>query len=257
MIQIQFLGGAKKLFLSETLTLDKSNITIDELLAILVQQKPTSTPSFDTANLLIVVNGVDSSALDGRSTILTNNDAVSIIPIIHGGSSNQLRLTIHKKHVQVILIPSKQSYNVDLLDQLRKNFPRIKLQAVSSKFILDRYHLERIVSLSIQYEKSNMLLSNSFETDLLMRFAISGQISDAIETVGIKHGRDFFLIALGSKKDLDRLCATIPCSVPIFAKGNSAFLRRHFHLTQKQLNSAYSENPLADILVEKAATLFR
>lgn len=257
MIQVKFVGGAKKSFPSEFLEIDKSNISLQELLSLVLQKKSQSTPTLDVANILLAVNGVDSSALNGKSTILKDNDVVSIIPIIHGGSSKSLRLTILKRHVLAVEIQGKKSTDVHVLEELRKNFPKIKLQAISSKFILDKYHLEKMISLSIHSEKHRMLLSNKLETDLLMRFAISGQISDAIKTAGIKPNQSFFLIAIGGKRDLDNFFKKMPYGpAPIFTNDNSSFLKKHFHLTQKQLDSVYSKNPLADMLVERAATLF-
>ena len=85
MIQIQFLGTAKKTFSRENLFLHTDEITINELLFILDKKKPENTPNLDYNNILIAVNGVDSSALDGKNTILQDNDTVSIIPVIHGG----------------------------------------------------------------------------------------------------------------------------------------------------------------------------
>jgi ThiS family. len=34
---------------------------------------------------LIAINGSDSSAMNGKDTIVRNGDIVSIIPVIHGG----------------------------------------------------------------------------------------------------------------------------------------------------------------------------
>ena len=256
MIQIKFLGGAKKSFQSDSLTLYESDISLKDLLSLILQKQPSSTPTLDIKNILIAINGTDSSALQGRSTILKNNDTVSIIPVIHGGSQKYVRFTVLRKQIHVIRVPGKRSYNVDFLDSIRKKFPRLRLQAVSDKFVLDLYHLEKIISLSIHYEKNNMLLSNRLETDILMRFAISGQISDAIKTAGIRPGQDFFLIAIGNATHLDKLTNVVPFKTPVCPKDNSLFLKRHFHLTRKQLNSVHSNTPLADILIEKASILF-
>ena len=258
MIYVKFIGGAKKSFPDESLEIDELDISLSKLLSLVLGKKPQSTPPLDTANILIAINGIDSSALQGKSTILKNNDVISIIPIIHGGSTQTLRLAILKKHVLAAEIQAKGSADINLLETLRENFPKIRFQAVSGRFILDRYHLEKIILLSLHSEKNNMLLSNKLETDILMRFAISGQISDAIKTVGIKPRQNFILIAIGGTNSLDSLLRKMPRKlVPIFTKDNSLFLKRHFHLTQKQLASVHSKNPLADILVEKAATLFR
>ena len=58
------------------------------------------------------------------------------------------------------------------------------------------HHLKKILSLSINAEKNDILLSNKIETDILMRFAVTLQISNAISSVGIKPSTNFILIAL-------------------------------------------------------------
>ena len=85
MIQVKLIGGAKKSFSTDKITIEKSNLTVQELLDILQKSKPDNTPELDENNVLVAVNGVDSSALDGKNTNLKDNDIVSIIPVIHGG----------------------------------------------------------------------------------------------------------------------------------------------------------------------------
>ena len=65
MISVKFIGGAKKSFPQEQLQIDKSDITIQELIDLVLKSKPVDTPELDTENILIAINGVDSSALDG------------------------------------------------------------------------------------------------------------------------------------------------------------------------------------------------
>ncbi|MDH3279134.1 MAG: KEOPS complex subunit Cgi121, partial [Nitrosopumilus sp.] len=102
-----------------------------------------------------------------------------------------------------------------------------------------------------------ILLSNKLETDILMRFALTNQISDAIMTVGIKPKSNFILISIGNKKFLNSLYADLSSiSVDLFVKKNDSFLKKHFKITKKQLDVVHSKNPLEDILIEKAATLF-
>ena len=61
-------------------------------------------------------------------------------------------------------------------------------------------------------DKANVLLSKKLETDILLRFAATTQISDAISSVGIKPKNNFILIAIGNKTALDKL------HVKIFSK---------------------------------------
>lgn len=256
MIMVKLIGGAKKSFFTDTLEIDKSDISIKELLHLLLELKPADSPNLDVENMLIAINGADSSALDGKMTTVKNNDIVSIIPIIHGGSPKRLIFNISNKLIQAIEIQGQKQIDVTYLDTLRKKFPGVKLQAISSNFILNTYHLKKIISLSVFSDRNNMLLSNKFEMDILMRFAISSQISSAITSAGLKPKQNFVLIALGNKKILDALYKELSfISVKIFSKDNTLFLKKYFKITDKQINVVLSKNPLEDILIEKAAIL--
>ncbi|MFB5623535.1 MAG: KEOPS complex subunit Cgi121 [Nitrosopumilus sp.] len=256
MFTVKFVGGAKKSFPTEYLKIDKSDITIQELIHLLPELKPEDAPELDTDNVLIAINGADSSAMDGKSTKIKDNDVISIIPIIHGGTLKKFTFEYSKKQIQIIEIKGQKSIDVKFIDHLREKYPKLLLQAVSSDFILDLYHLKKIISLSIESKKNNVLLSNKIETDILMRFALTTQISDAIKNVGIRPKSNFILIAMGNKKTLNSLYRELtPISVNLFSKNNEGHLKKHFKITKKHLDSIYSKNPLADILVEKAAVL--
>lgn len=256
MIIIKLVGGAKKSFFTDELKIDKFDISIQELLDLLLELKPVNTPNLDVENILIAVNGVDSSAMEGKMTKLKNDDVVSIIPVIHGGSPKRLIFNISNKLIQILEIQGQKQIDVTYIDNLRKQFPGIKLQAISSNFILNNYHLKKIISLSVSSDKNNILLSNKFEMDILMRFAISSQISSAIDSAGIKPKQNFILIALGNKKILDALYKELSSiSVKIFSKDNTLFIKKYFKITDKQLDAVLSKTPLEDILIEKAAIL--
>ncbi|AFS83359.1 KEOPS complex subunit Cgi121 [Candidatus Nitrosopumilus sediminis] len=257
MFTVKFVGGAKKSFPAEYLKIDKSGITIQELINLLPELKPKDAPELDTDNVLIAINGADSSAMDGKSTKIKDNDVISIIPIIHGGTLKKFTFEYSKKQIQIIEIKGQKSIDVKFIDHLREKYPKLLLQAVSCDFILDSYHLKKIISLSIESKKNNVLLSNKIETDILMRFALTTQISDAIKNVGIRPKSNFILISIGNKKTLNYLYRELtPISVNLFSKNNEGHLKKHFKITKKHIDSIYSKNPLADILVEKAAVLF-
>ena len=256
MFTVKFVGGAKKSFPEEQLKINQSNLSIQDLIDLLLELKPMDTPKLDTDNVLIAINGADSSAMDGKSTIIKENDLVSIIPVIHGGSLKKVNFEFSKKIIQVIEIKGQKSIDVKFIDDIRKKYPKIMLQAVSSNYILNRYHLKKIISLSIESEKNNILLSNKLETDILMRFALTTQISDAIKNVGIKPNTNFTIIAIGNKKTLNSLYLELKSiSIQMFSKNNESFLKKQFKITAKHTDSIISKNPLADILVEKAAVL--
>ena len=68
---MKLLGGAKKSFSTDKIVLEKRVDTLNELITQLIEIKPKDTLEFDTKNLLIAVNGVDSSALKGYDTKLS------------------------------------------------------------------------------------------------------------------------------------------------------------------------------------------
>jgi len=165
-------------------------------------------------------------------------------------------ITTGKKLIQIVEIKGNRKINVSFLDNLRKEFPTIKLQAISNNFILNSYHLRKILLISIKSETEDILLSNKLETDILMRFAATKQIADAITSAGIHQKNNFILIAVGNKKVLDILYRKLtPLIVEIFSKDNSSFLKKHFNITKRQLDSISSKNPLEDLLIDKAAIL--
>ncbi len=256
MVTVKFVGGIKKSFNSDEMKLDVENITLDKLLQMILEQQPPNTPSIDTNNILIAINGADSSALDGKSTVIKKDDLVSIIPVIHGGSGKKLTFTFGRKTILAIELKGSKEIDVSFLDNLRKEFPNVKLQAISSKFTLNSYHLQNVISISLNSEKEKILLANKIETDILMRFAATNQISEAIKQAGIKPKTNIVLIAIGKKSDLEKIYKKLaPLTITIFSKDNSAFLKRNFKISKKQMDAVSSKKPLEDLLIEKAAVL--
>ena len=55
MITIKLIGGAKKSFNSDELKIDKSDISVSELLELLSMMKPKDTSKIDVENILIAI----------------------------------------------------------------------------------------------------------------------------------------------------------------------------------------------------------
>ncbi len=257
MIIVKFFGGAKKSFSTDSLSLENDEFTIQELLNYLLEQKPPKTPELDVNNILVAVNGVDSSAIQGKSTKLKDNDVVSIIPVIHGGSQ-QIHFKIGKNPIELLELKNNTKIENDFLDKLRKKFPKLILQAITIDHILSKSHAQKIIAISISSQKNHTLLSKKIETDILMRFAGTTQISRAIKKVGIKSQKNFVLIAIGPKFQFTKLYSELKpilSSKPI-SKDNNTFLKKEFHISTKHINCVQSKSPLEDILSEKAAILF-
>ena len=255
MVTVNLVGGARKSFQTDSLEITQSIDDISELLSHLISKKPENTPDFDGKNLLIAVNGVDSSALDGVNTKLNSDDVVNIIPIIHGGSKTNVNFTINNHQIGLFEIDKLHS-NKDYLISLRKKFPKLQLQAISSRFILDKEHAKKIISISVNKKTKNQLLSEKLETDLLLRFANTTQISDAIKNVGLSSNQNFILVAIGNKSSQKKLSELLHDDLDIiFKKDNQNFIKKHFKISAQTLNSIESKTPLIDLLVEKASIL--
>lgn len=257
MITVKFLGGAKKSYSTDSLKIEQNDLTLHELLDYLIKNKPVNDYTLDVNNLLIAVNGVDSSATEGQETKLKPGDVVSIIPIIHGGSSHRIQFQISNATVELFDIKTTKILKIDFLDKLRKKFPNLIIQGISSNYILSKSHVQKIIFISQMARKNNNLLSKKIETDILLRFAGTTQINEAIKRVGIKQESSFILITIGSKTSINRLFLEIKplLNKVLFSKNNENFLKKKFNITNKQLDAIISKSPLEDLLAEKAAIL--
>ena len=148
MITVKLLGGAKKSFSTDKIVLEKRVGTINELIAHLIEIKPKDTLEFDTKNLLIAVNGVDSSALKGYDTKLSDNDEISIIPIIHGGS-RRIQFSVCQSNVEIFDIISDKKHHRDFLDDIRTSHKQLIIQAINPKFLLNAQHAKKILAISL------------------------------------------------------------------------------------------------------------
>lgn len=257
MITVKFLGGAKKSFSADSMTIEKTDLTIEQLLDFLVKNTPKNNTKLDVKNSLVAINGIDSSAIEGPLTKLKNNDVVSIIPIIHGGTFRRISFKISNSYIELFDIAEKQKLGVDFLDTIRKKFPNLVIQAISSNYILSKSHAQKIISISHLAKQNHSLISKKIDTDILLRFAGTTQIQDAIERVGIKNDNGFVIVAIGKQLVINKLFNFLKPYLnnnPL-AKNNNIFLRKKFNISKKHMDSIVSKNPLEDLLIEKATIL--
>ena len=249
------MGSLKKIFPSDTVTFEMQDITIREVLNYLTKHQSADIDNIDGKNIMIAINGKDSSALSGMETIVKSGDVVTIIPIIHGGETIRTQSRVDQNLIELFEIRKSIKYDKNYLQKIRKKFPKLIIQAISSNYILNKSHVKKIIMLSLEAKRKNILLSKKIETDILLRFAGTTQISQAIHNVGSKKNQNFVIIAIGKKPYLDLLFDEITNSLtkkPL--KKNDDFLKRYFQISQKQLKSPYSVS-LEDLIVEKASIL--
>jgi sulfur-carrier protein len=83
LIDIELLGGIKKAVGRSSLVLDKHVASISEILKFLKANIGNS--NFDTNNILVTINGADSSMVSRDEDIVKTGDTVTIVTIVHGG----------------------------------------------------------------------------------------------------------------------------------------------------------------------------
>ena len=147
---------------------------------------------------------------------------------------------------------------IRFIESLREKYPNLVIQGIVASHVLNVEHVQKTVAISLAAQKAGTLLSNKIETDILMRFACTRQISDAISKVGVKKNADSILIIIGKKSYIEKLFNQIEELLEdnIFSKDNSKLIQKEFGITKKQLDCVISKTPLEDLLAEKSATLF-
>ena len=84
MITLKLLGGVKFAMGKNSMVIDKSQATVKEIIDEL-KNESRHTKILNEQNLIITVNGVDSSITGGKETVIKSGDILTIVTIIHGG----------------------------------------------------------------------------------------------------------------------------------------------------------------------------
>ncbi|MBC7090657.1 MAG: MoaD/ThiS family protein [Nitrososphaeria archaeon] len=84
-MKVVFVGHLKMLFGKEYLILEERVEDISSLIKYLNRIKLDKSVSVDRRNTLILVNGVEVSALNGLDTKVNEGDVITLVPVTHGG----------------------------------------------------------------------------------------------------------------------------------------------------------------------------
>ena len=84
MITLKLLGGVKFAVGKNSLVIDKSQSTVKEIIEEL-KNEALEPKILNEKNLMVSVNGIDSSVTGGKETIIKSGDVITIVTIIHGG----------------------------------------------------------------------------------------------------------------------------------------------------------------------------
>jgi len=257
MITVKLLGGAKRSFSSDKISIEKNSMIVSDLLVFLQDLVSKNMPAFDAKNVLVAINGIDSSALQGTETSLKDGDVVSIIPVVHGGGKTSISFSISNYNVELARLKKTSTDPIKLLENMRMRFPGVIIQGIRSQYVLNESHVRRVIEISLAAAKTNTLLSNKIETDILMRFACTRQISEAISKIGLRENSDSILIMIGKKPLIKKLLAEISHMTESILpfQNNANFIKKEFNITKKELDCVISKTPLEDLIVERSAVL--
>jgi sulfur-carrier protein len=84
LITLKLLGGVKFAMGKTSMVINKSQATVKEIIEEL-KNESRHTKILNEQNLIITVNGVDSSIIGGKETVIKSGDILTIVTIIHGG----------------------------------------------------------------------------------------------------------------------------------------------------------------------------
>ena len=84
MITLKLLGGVKFALGKNSVVIDKSQSTLKEIIEEL-KNEAIEPKILNEKNLMVSVNGIDSSVTGGKETVIKTGDVITIVTIIHGG----------------------------------------------------------------------------------------------------------------------------------------------------------------------------
>ena len=84
MITLKLLGGVKHAIGNNSIIIDKSLSTLQDIIDEL-QKRSNDKRILNEKNLLISVNGVESSLIGGKDAIIKTGDIITVVTVVHGG----------------------------------------------------------------------------------------------------------------------------------------------------------------------------
>jgi len=84
LITLKLLGGVKFAVGKNSVVIDKSQSTVKEIIEEL-KNDAIEPKILNEKNLMVSVNGIDSSVTGGKETVIKTGDVITIVTIIHGG----------------------------------------------------------------------------------------------------------------------------------------------------------------------------
>jgi len=193
MITIRLLGGAKKAVGRSAVEFDMPSASVTEILRFLADHS-ADPRFFQPNNLIVAVNGVDSGALQGQQTLAKSGDIVTIVTVVHGGKD----YTMDGNQLSIVGITKVVEDVGSLVDRLRAQHKDVSIQSLNAEAVFGTDHLLGVLKVTLEAAKRKIMIANRRETELLLRLACTGQISEAIKRAGLKKDRAGCFIAFST-----------------------------------------------------------
>jgi molybdopterin converting factor small subunit len=84
MIEINLLGGIKKLVGHSNLKLNEESSSVKGIISYL-ENNYYSNNAINKDDIMIAINGIESSLLGGYNAKISSGDIVTILSVVHGG----------------------------------------------------------------------------------------------------------------------------------------------------------------------------
>jgi tRNA threonylcarbamoyladenosine modification (KEOPS) complex Cgi121 subunit len=206
-------------------------------------------------NLIVAVNGVDSAALQGQSTIAKSGDTVTVVTVVHGGAD----YTLDGNHVSILGVQKIAEDAGKLVDRLRVRHGSVSIQAVNAGAVYGADHLLGVLSVVLEAEKRGIMLANKRETELLLRLACTGQISEAMNRVGLKNNAPGCFIAFSKdskalRRFSDQIRSEFKVDDSVFEPGRE---KRGSLAGLLGINAKFDNGEFLQYLLERAAILVK
>ena len=262
MITIRLLGGARKAVGSTSaVNFDRHQASVLEILKFL--QNISAEPRLlQPNNLIIAVNGVDSAALQGESTVARDGDTVTIVTVVHGGTI--ITTALDGNQVLIIGVRKVTADAGELVDRLRSDNRGISIQAANADAVYGTDHVLGVLQITLEAEKRGIMLANRREAELLLRLACTDQISEAIKRAGLKKDAAGCFIAFSQDgtavrrfEDYAMKNFELDDSLLHPTKQKRARLSELLSITTDDDGDRFSESQFLQYLLERAAILVK
>ena len=84
MITVDLVGGIRKAAGFSTVNINVTNSSVNELLTLLEREYDLENKVKED-EIMIAINGVESSVMGGRGAKISSGDTVTILSVVHGG----------------------------------------------------------------------------------------------------------------------------------------------------------------------------